>query len=153
VVVTTSTADGVVAPTALLRQSEPIISATLVSAGENHCVDEEIVIDRYAALDAALSRLTRTMLSARAISRRTDSIQSLPIRPGHTSMDVEVESESPAFDVVLPEASPNSQSPAANGVSELRSDDSRKKDAAPRPLSGSRYARLFSELRRRRIGA
>jgi hypothetical protein len=149
VVVTTSTADGLIRHSGKIAQAEPIISARVESGRENDFVDEEIVIDRYAALDAALSRLTRTMLNARAISRRTDAIQSLPIRPGRDAVEIEVESESPGFDVVLPEASPNSQLPAASGLEK----DSPKKDSVSRPHSGSRYARLFSELRRRRIGA
>lgn len=152
VVVTTSTADAVIPPTARIAHLEAKVSPSLGSAGAHDIVDEEIVIDRYAALDAALNRLTRTMLNARAISRRSDVIPTGQLRPQHTFIDAEVESESPAFDVVLPEDLHSSESTIANARPESTS-EGLPKDAGSRPLSGRRYARLFTELRRRRIGA
>jgi type II secretory pathway predicted ATPase ExeA len=44
-------------------------------------VDEEVVIDRYAALDSALNRLTRTMLNARTNVRRKAAEAVVPPQP------------------------------------------------------------------------
>jgi type II secretory pathway predicted ATPase ExeA len=80
-------------------------------------VDEEVVIDRYAALDSALNRLTRTMLNARANVRRKVAEAVVPAEPTPmvaesipiASMAVEsiaVESLDAVhgrFDIVLPE--------------------------------------------------
>ena len=70
------------------------------------------MIDRYAALDAALSRLTRTMMSARAISRRNDSVASEQAKPEPVPAYDEEEAVSPAFDVVLPEEIPAAHVPS-----------------------------------------
>jgi type II secretory pathway predicted ATPase ExeA len=130
-------------------------------------VDEEVVIDRYAALDAAISRLTRTMLCARAISRRSDSISDSPAIHPPTLTIEEDEPESPVFDVVFPEEAPvenarieNVRTENVRGERALTATsrvDSHSGTPAPnggsRPFSGRRYEHLFSELRRRRKGA
>jgi len=171
-----STAATVLAPPAATPRAESIQRVETAVSFENDVVeddvvedivedvvDEEVVIDRYAALDAALNRLTRTMLCARTISRRTESISS-----------VSTESESPptveddddavnhAFDVVLPEEAPTvaatpenfrAENPRiVNSRAESRAEPPAK-EGGPRPLSGRRYELLFSELRRRRMGA
>jgi type II secretory pathway predicted ATPase ExeA len=119
-------------------------------ADADQLMDEEVVIDRYAALDAALSRLTRTMMCARAISRRTESVESVPSKPEPAQAYEEDEAISPAFDVVLPEEVTAAHASVASARSESQ-------PAATSPgtsrLSGRRYELLFSELRRRRIGA
>ena len=124
---------------------------------EEEFVDEEVVIDRYAALDAALSRLTRTMLCARAISRRTESISSVSLKPEVTPTAEDDDAVSSIFDVVLPEEVPTAESRAENSRVVNSRVDSRSEPSAqeggPRLLSGRRYELLFSELRRRRIGA
>ncbi len=148
VVVTTTTADVVLSPTTRVERTLPIAPTTLGVVEQRDLVDEEVVIDRYAALDAALNRLTRTMLNARAISRRNETISSVVPRPEPTLINDEDESESRPFDVVLPEEAPGAHSQATS----VRTDDPTK-DGNSRPLQGRRYARLFSELRRRRIGA
>jgi type II secretory pathway predicted ATPase ExeA len=148
VVVTTSTADVVLPPTTKLPHSEQIAAATFGVIEQQDFVDEEVVIDRYAALDAALNRLTRTMLNARVISRRNEAISSVEPISERTLSDEDSESESRPFDVVLPE----DVSAVQCQPSSVRTDES-PKDGNSRPLSGRRYARLFSELRRRRIGA
>jgi type II secretory pathway predicted ATPase ExeA len=130
-------------------------------------VDEEVVIDRYAALDAAISRLTRTMLCARAITRRNESTAELPANEIATLTIEDEEPVTHAFDVVLPE-----EAPAENARMEsVRTETVRAErvntatsridspsgppapNGGPRPLSGRRYEHLFSELRRRRKGA
>ncbi len=148
VVVTTTTADVVLPPLTKVERTSPIAPATLSVVEQTDLVDEEVVIDRYAALDAALNRLTRTMLNARAITRRNETISSVVPKPEPVLIDDEDESDSRPFDVVLPEDVAGAQSqPASVGR------DEPPKDSNSRPLSGRRYARLFSELRRRRIGA
>jgi type II secretory pathway predicted ATPase ExeA len=152
VIVTTSTADNLLAPAYKSERSEPLIAISLGMAENKAIIDEEIVIDRYAALDAALNRLTRTMLNARAISMRSDATSIAAPKPEQIMLEDESESEAAAFDVVLPEDMRIAvESPAQIGSADSRSDSG--KDATSRPLSGRRYARLFSELRRRRIGA
>ena len=115
-------------------------------------MDEEVVIDRYAALDAALNRLTRTMLCARAISRRNDSNPSGPAKPELIPIDDEDDSDSAAFDVVLPDEVATVATAAEKPRQESRLETATT-DKGSRLLSGRRYERLFSELRRRRIGA
>ncbi len=127
-------------------------SRTVISspADADQLMDEEVVIDRYAALDAALSRLTRTMMSTQAISRRTGSVVSVPSKPEPAPAYEEDEAISPAFDVVLPEEVAAAHAPVASARSE-----SQPASTSPGTsrLSGRRYELLFSELRRRRIGA
>jgi type II secretory pathway predicted ATPase ExeA len=148
VVVTTTTADVVVPPMSIVERTPPIAPAPLGVFEQTDLVDEEVVIDRYAALDAALNRLTRTMLNARAITRRNETISSVVPKPEPVLIDCEDDSDSRSFDVVLPEDVAATQSqPASVGR------DEPPQDSNSRPLSGRRYARLFSELRRRRIGA
>jgi hypothetical protein len=68
-------------------------------------VDEEVVIDRYAALDSALNRLTRTMLNVRANARRkaAESIAP-PSEPSPPAIPVEIlDAVHQQFDVVFPE--------------------------------------------------
>ena len=117
-------------------------------------VDEEVVIDRYAALDAALGRLTRTMLCARAISRRTESISSVPAKP-ESMPAVQEEDARPlrrSTSFFPKRVAAAVESRAANLP--LRFAIRRSpKEGGTRPLSGRRYELLFSELRRRRIGA
>jgi type II secretory pathway predicted ATPase ExeA len=119
-------------------------------ADADQLMDEEVVIDRYAALDAALSRLTRTMISAQAISRRTESVASAPSKSEPAPAYEEDDAISPAFDVVLPEEVAAAHAPAASARSESQPAAT---SLGPSRLSGRRYELLFSELRRRRIGA
>jgi type II secretory pathway predicted ATPase ExeA len=68
-------------------------------------MDEEVVIDRYAALDSALNRLTRTMLNVRANARRK-AVESIvePVTPSAIPIPVEIlNAVHQQFDVVLPE--------------------------------------------------
>lgn len=126
-------------------------------------VDEEVVIDRYAALDAALNRLTRTMLCARTISRRTESMSSVSTRSeAPPTVDDEDDTVTHAFDVVLPEeaptalAAPENSRPENPRIVNSRAEsrcETPAQEGGLRPLSGRRYELLFSELRRRRIGA
>jgi type II secretory pathway predicted ATPase ExeA len=123
----------------------------IASPGDaDQLMDEEVVIDRYAALDAALGRLTRTMMSARAISRRTELVESVPSKPAPAPAFEEDEAISPAFDVVLPEEVAAAHAPVASARSESQPAST---SAGNSRLSGRRYELLFSELRRRRIGA
>lgn len=136
-----------------LAAAVPAVDATLhEGAADAKAVDEEVVIDRYAALDAALSRLTRTMLCARAISRRSESTAVVPARPEPGPDEDEDDDVLATFDVVLPEESPMEETSIAGSRSETRS-EALAKEGVSRSLSGRRYERLFSELRRRRIGA
>jgi type II secretory pathway predicted ATPase ExeA len=127
------------------------------AVSDEEVVDEEVVIDRYAALDAAISRLTRTMLCARAISRRNESTSDAHAKQAATLTAEDDESDSPVFDVVLPEEAPAEHVRAENSrVEDLRTDSHSKpaaEEGGPRPHSGRRYELLFSELRRRRKGA
>jgi hypothetical protein len=151
----------------------PIKSITFSAAPVfEDVVDEEVVIDRYAALDAAISRLTRTMLCARAITRRSESAADVPASQIAT---LDLDDEDPVselFDVILPEEAPARSARTEHAhVENVRTDeiraertqtatsriDARSGPPAPnsgsRPLSGRRYEHLFSELRRRRKGA
>ncbi|HET6325212.1 MAG TPA: AAA family ATPase [Planctomycetaceae bacterium] len=68
-------------------------------------MDEEVVVDRYAALDSALNRLTRTMLNVRANARRkaAESIAQ-PLLPSPPPIPTEIlDGIHQQFDVVLPE--------------------------------------------------
>ena len=143
-------ATAVASPVAAPR-IEPIKSHATALPSAPEIVDEEVVIDRYAALDAALGRLTRTMLCAPTISRRTDVI-STGLAESKPMVADDEDDVSPAFDVVLPEESPAAESPAKMPRPTSRLDPPVKEEAS-RPLSGRRYELLFSELRRRRIGA
>lgn len=110
-------------------------------------VDEEIVVDRYAALDAALSRLTRTMMCARTFSRRRESMPSVS-----SSVHASTPDEDPAafrtFDVVLPDE------PAAEEIPAKTSSAPQTAEATkPQAGDARRYDFLFSELRKRRKGA
>jgi type II secretory pathway predicted ATPase ExeA len=68
-------------------------------------VDEEVVIDRYAALDSAINRLTRTMLNVRANARRKATESTIaPASPSPPSIPIEaIDAVHQGFDVVLPE--------------------------------------------------
>ncbi len=71
-------------------------------------VDEEVVIDRYAALDSAIDRLTRTMLTVRANvrPRAADPIV-LPEPPANEAISLAaLDAVHQRFDVVLPEDDP-----------------------------------------------
>jgi hypothetical protein len=92
-------ADQTVDATALPEVELPQPAATTA------VMDEEVVIDRYAALDSALNRLTRTMLNVRANARRkaAESVVE-PVTPSATPIPVEIlDSVHQQFDVVLPE--------------------------------------------------
>jgi type II secretory pathway predicted ATPase ExeA len=138
--------------TAMIQPVTAPISATMSISIANEVMDEEVVIDRYAALDAALNRLTRTMLCARAISRRNDSNPIGPAKPELIPIDDEDDSDSAAFDVVLPDEVASVATAAEKPRQESRLEPATT-DKGSRLLSGRRYERLFSELRRRRIGA
>jgi hypothetical protein len=132
------------------------ISATMSISIANEVMDEEVVIDRYAALDAALNRLTRTMLCARAVSRRNDSNPIGRAKPELIPIDDEDDSDSAAFDVVLPDEVARVETTVATAAEKPRQEsrlETATTDKGSRLLSGRRYERLFSELRRRRIGA
>ena len=68
-------------------------------------VDEEVVIDRYAALDSAINRLTRTMLNVRANTRRKTTESTIdPASPSVPPIPIEaIDAVHQGFDVVLPE--------------------------------------------------
>jgi hypothetical protein len=129
------------------------ISSTPTLGIADTVMDEEVVIDRYAALDAALNRLTRTMMCARAISRRNDSIPSGPLQRELVMIDDEDDSDSSAFDVVLPEEAASAATTTAEKPRQESRVETATTDKGSRLFSGRRYERLFSELRRRRIGA
>ncbi|HEV8068609.1 MAG TPA: AAA family ATPase [Planctomycetaceae bacterium] len=81
----------------------PEIESTLPLPGT--AVDEEVVIDRYAALDSAINRLTRTMLNVQANARRkaTESVIA-PASPSVPPIPIEaIDAVHQGFDVVLPE--------------------------------------------------
>jgi type II secretory pathway predicted ATPase ExeA len=141
----------VLAGSATSSRMSKIESLPTASPIAEEVVDEEVVIDRYAALDSALSRLTRTMLSARAISRRHESTATVTIKHDPTP-NSDDDSPSFAFDVVLPEDVANAEICTGSSTREARSETSAKSGDS-RLLSSRRYERLFSELRRRRIGA
>jgi hypothetical protein len=66
-------------------------------------VDEEVVTDRYAALDSALNRLTRTMINVQATARKKAEGNALTIWT-KASIPVEaIDAFHQRFDVVLPE--------------------------------------------------
>lgn len=134
--------------------------------------EEEIVIDRYAALDAAISRLTRTVLASRTLVHRHEPVRTAP---GTSSMAIsktaaiaKTASEAataagpamkkpmtdaasdyvpPLFDIVLPEEPPVSDAPVRGH--EDRRDLERNMGTATNPRRP--YDRLFSDLRRRRV--
>jgi type II secretory pathway predicted ATPase ExeA len=145
-------------PAPIVARMEPLQPApaivSLSTPLSTDIVDEEVVIDRYAALDSALGRLTRTMMCARALTRRNESISAAPAQMEPVSVAQEEETlaeEAPAFDVVLPEEPPMAEVAKEKPRSTSKS-ESPAQQAGSR-LSGRRYELLFSELRRRRIGA
>jgi type II secretory pathway predicted ATPase ExeA len=80
-------------------------------------VDEEVVIDRYAALDSAFNRLTRTMLNVQANARRkaAESTAASILSNGPSPLSTEPVDASPQrFDIVLPEDDPVGEQTTAN---------------------------------------
>jgi type II secretory pathway predicted ATPase ExeA len=130
-------------------------------------VDEEVVIDRYAALDSAINRLTRTMLTVRANARtRAAEPIALPEPAANEAISLAaLDAVHQRFDVVLPEDEPievtapvleSSRQTVTATVSTVAT-----AVAAPAPAvretptrSGADerrpYQLLFSELRRKR---
>ncbi len=128
-------------------------------------VDEEVVIDRYAALDSAIDRLTRTMLTVRANvrPRAADPIV-LPEPPANEAISLAaLDAVHQRFDVVLPEDDPIEAkalvlessrqtvtatvpaAAAAVAAPAVRETPTRSAADERRP-----YQLLFSELRRKR---
>jgi type II secretory pathway predicted ATPase ExeA len=68
-------------------------------------IAEEVVIDRYAALDSALNRLTRTMLNVRANARRkaVEAVAAPVVSASIPLPGEAIDSVNTRFDVVLPE--------------------------------------------------
>jgi hypothetical protein len=105
-----------------LRNLNPAVDVTVLPEVElphpatmTAVMDEEVVIDRYAALDSALNRLTRTMLNVRANARRkaAESIVE-PAQPNASPTPDEILDEvHQQFDGVLPEESIAEESPRA----------------------------------------
>ncbi|HEV3301497.1 MAG TPA: AAA family ATPase [Planctomycetaceae bacterium] len=81
-------------------------------------VDEEVVIDRYAALDSAINRLTRTMLNVQANSRRKSIEPAIaPASASVASLPIEtIDAAHQGFDVVLPEDEPVEELPLAKSA-------------------------------------
>ena len=118
-------------------------------------VDEEVVIDRYAALDAAVGRLARTMLCASAVIRRSEAMIPAAVASKSASPVVAEEPASVAavYDIVMPEEVPVSETTVTASRSSSRAPMQKRVDP-PKPRSGERrYQYLFSELRRRREAA
>jgi type II secretory pathway predicted ATPase ExeA len=141
-------------------------------------VDEEVVIDRYAALDSALNRLTRTMLNVRANARRKAAEATIATTPASAApLPIEtVETVHQRFDIVMPEDEPadepalvksganatsvaqqslTGEPVAASAVAAVGTPvgtGSSGREPAPRTTTDERrpYQLLFSELRRRR---
>jgi type II secretory pathway predicted ATPase ExeA len=133
----------------------------------NEAVDEEVVIDRYAALDSAINRLTRTMLTVRANARtRAAEPIVLPEPAANEAISLAaLDAVHQRFDVVLPEDDPiemqapvleSSRQTAAVAVPAVttavampgpavRETPTRNSADERRP-----YQLLFSELRRKR---
>jgi type II secretory pathway predicted ATPase ExeA len=124
------------------RNLNPAVDATVLpeiellqSATMTAVMDEEVVIDRYAALDSALNRLTRTMLNVRANARRkaAESIVE-PALPNAPPIPVEIlDAVHQQFDVVLPEESIAEESPRAKsgGNSPINSEGRSTNTAGP----------------------
>src|SRR5262249_16303845 len=119
--------------------------ATATQAPE--IIDEEVVIDRYAALDAAIGRLARTMRASRALSR-TDDQASGAATQGRIIEEHETTRNPPVFDIVLPEEPPHSTDSTSPAPASNRQSERSNSGKNPR-----RYEFLFSELRRRRMRA
>jgi type II secretory pathway predicted ATPase ExeA len=170
--------------TSPLVQAPPVSRVDVVNppaAG----VDEEIVIDRYAALDAAVSRLTRTMLSVQASSRRKESTAAAvpaPPVPASAASSVAARPSAQRSTIPSPPQQPPQQllgEPVATVVYDVilpedviacseQTDDVSLVEPPLEETVGGRgreamtgeegsqprrpYERLFSELRRRRVG-
>jgi type II secretory pathway predicted ATPase ExeA len=133
-------------------------------------MDEEVVIDRYAALDSALNRLTRTMLSARVSTRQkaTEPIASSNSKNSDPISIEAIDAVHQRFDVVMPEDDSADERPRVKSVinTAVAGMPSPAKQpaavATAEPVAtapGARetttderrpYQLLFSELRRRR---
>jgi type II secretory pathway predicted ATPase ExeA len=82
-----------------LPESEPRQAGAMASL-----VDEEVVIDRYAALDSALHRLTRTMLNTRTnVRRQPAEAIAAPVVSAPSSNIVIDAVPQHRFDIVMPE--------------------------------------------------
>jgi len=81
-------------------------------------VDEEVVIDRYAALDSAINRLTRTMLNVQANARRKSIEPAIaPASASVASLPIEaIDAAHREFDVVLPEDEPVEELPVTKSA-------------------------------------
>jgi type II secretory pathway predicted ATPase ExeA len=93
------------------RRATQIVESTLLPEVETHhadvmasLVDEEVVIDRYAALDSALNRLTRTMLNTRTNARRQAAeATAAPTVAAPSSSNIIDAVPQHRFDIVMPE--------------------------------------------------
>jgi type II secretory pathway predicted ATPase ExeA len=150
------------------QMADAMVLPEIASQTATGVIDEEVVIDRYAALDSALSRLTRTMLNVRANARRKVAESASP--PSMLPIPVEaLDAVHQRFDVVMPEddgvehaAGPKSVSEnaafalaarsATSVVATPASTSSSVREVTPRTTTDERrpYQLLFSELRRRR---
>jgi hypothetical protein len=150
--------------------ADEVLPATTSPLPASITMDEEVVIDRYAALDSALNRLSRTMLNARVASRQKATEPSAS--PASTSLapiSIEaIDSAHQRFDVVMPEDDPTDERPlvksaintAAAGKPTPNKHPAALAAAAPIASASSvsetrtderrPYQLLFSELRRRR---
>ncbi len=135
--------------------------------GAAEAVDEEVVIDRYAALDSAINRLTRTMLTVRANARtRAAEPTVLPEPAANKAISLAaLDAVHQRFDVVLPEDDPiEVQAPVQESSRQtVTAISSTVATAVATPAPAARetptrsaaderrpYQLLFSELRRKR---
>jgi type II secretory pathway predicted ATPase ExeA len=132
--------------------------------GAAEAVDEEVVIDRYAALDSAINRLTRTMLTVRANARtRAAEPIVLPEPPASKAISLAaLDAVHQRFDVVLPEDDPievkapvlesSRQTVSSTVATAVATPAPAVRDTSTRSAADERrpYQLLFSELRRKR---